>query len=83
LTGPYDPRTLHTKNINDGVDYDCKARCTLGMGGTLIDSEEFHWISWRETMASEGVGITREQFLSSFGQRNDSILPDGSAPQQT
>ena len=44
------------------------------MDGTLIDSEEFHWISWRNTLAEEGIGITREQFLSSFGQRNDSIL---------
>ena len=42
--------------------------------GTLIDSEEFHWISWRDTMAKEGVQITREQFLPTFGQRNDSIL---------
>ena len=45
------------------------------MDGTLIDSEEFHWIAWRNTMANEGITITREQFLSSFGQRNDSILP--------
>ncbi len=45
------------------------------MDGTLIDSEEFHWISWRDTLANEGIVITREQFLSSFGQRNDSIIP--------
>jgi HAD superfamily hydrolase (TIGR01509 family) len=45
------------------------------MDGTLIDSEEFHWISWRNTMANEGIAITHEQFLSSFGQRNDSIIP--------
>ena len=45
------------------------------MDGTLIDSEEFHWIAWRDTMANEGITITRQQFLSSFGQRNDSILP--------
>lgn len=45
------------------------------MDGTLIDSEEFHWIAWRDTLAIHGVVITREQFLSSFGQRNDSILP--------
>ena len=45
------------------------------MDGTLIDSEEFHWISWRDAMADEGIAITRAQFLSSFGQRNDSILP--------
>lgn len=45
------------------------------MDGTLIDSEEFHWISWRDAMADEGIAITRAQFLSSFGQRNDSIIP--------
>lgn len=46
------------------------------MDGTLIDSEEFHWIAWRDTMKNEGITITRAQFLSSFGQRNDSILPE-------
>ena len=52
------------------------ARAVLwDMDGTLIDSEEFHWISWRDTMAKEGIPITHEQFLSSFGQRNDSIIP--------
>jgi len=45
------------------------------MDGTLIDSEELHWISWQNTLLSEGILITREQFLSSFGQRNDSIIP--------
>ena len=45
------------------------------MDGTLVDSEELHWIAWRDTMANEGVAITREQFLSTFGQRNDSIVP--------
>ena len=45
------------------------------MDGTLIDSEELHWVSWRDTMAREGVVIAREQFLASFGQRNDSIIP--------
>jgi HAD superfamily hydrolase (TIGR01509 family) len=51
------------------------ARAVLwDMDGTLVDSEEFHWISWRDTLASEGIAITREQFVASFGQRNDSIL---------
>lgn len=44
------------------------------MDGTLIDSEEFHWMSWRESLQKEGIAITREQFLASFGQRNDSII---------
>lgn len=52
------------------------ARAVLwDMDGTLVDSEEFHWISWREALAKEGTAITREQFLSSFGQRNDTVIP--------
>jgi beta-phosphoglucomutase family hydrolase len=52
------------------------ARAVLwDLDGTLIDSEEFHWISWRDTMAKEGIAITHAQFLSSFGQRNDTIVP--------
>ncbi len=45
------------------------------MDGTLIDSKAFHWIAWRDTLAAEGISITRQQFLDSFGQRNDAIVP--------
>jgi HAD superfamily hydrolase (TIGR01509 family) len=45
------------------------------LDGTLVDSAEFHWLSWRDTMAAEGVEITYQQFLDSFGQKNDRILP--------
>ena len=45
------------------------------MDGTLVDSEEYHWLSWRDTMAAEGIPITHDQFVVTFGQRNDSILP--------
>jgi beta-phosphoglucomutase len=45
------------------------------MDGTLVDSEDYHWSAWRDTMAGEGVVISHEQFLKTFGQRNDSILP--------
>ena len=45
------------------------------LDGTLVDSEEFHWLSWRDTMRPEGVELTYEQFLASFGQRNDRIVP--------
>jgi HAD superfamily hydrolase (TIGR01509 family) len=44
------------------------------MDGTLVDSAEYHWMAWRDTMAKESFPITREQFLTTFGQRNDSIL---------
>ena len=45
------------------------------LDGTLADSRDFHWRSWRDTMASAGVGVTEAQFLASFGQRNDAIIP--------
>jgi beta-phosphoglucomutase family hydrolase len=44
------------------------------MDGTLVDSAGYHWLAWRDTMAKEGSPITHEQFLATFGQRNDSIL---------
>ncbi len=44
------------------------------MDGTLVDSAEYHWRAWRDTMSREGLPVTREQFLATFGQRNDSIL---------
>jgi beta-phosphoglucomutase len=44
------------------------------LDGTLVDSEEYHWRAWKETLDREGISITRQDFLSSFGQRNDAIL---------
>jgi beta-phosphoglucomutase len=42
--------------------------------GTLIDSSEYHWLSWRDALAAESFPITRERFAETFGQRNDEIL---------
>jgi HAD superfamily hydrolase (TIGR01509 family) len=44
------------------------------LDGTLVDSAEFHWQAWRDVMAEEGLPITHEQFVHSFGKRNDLIL---------
>jgi HAD superfamily hydrolase (TIGR01509 family) len=44
------------------------------MDGTLVDSSDYHWRSWRDTLASEGFALSYEQFTASFGQRNDTIL---------
>jgi HAD superfamily hydrolase (TIGR01509 family) len=44
------------------------------MDGTLVDSEDYHWQSWRDTMAAEGVPLTFAQFRATFGWRNDAIL---------
>jgi len=43
--------------------------------GTLIDSSDYHFRSWRDTLALESFALSREQFLASFGRRNDEILP--------
>jgi beta-phosphoglucomutase family hydrolase len=44
------------------------------LDGTLVDSEEFHWQSWRDALAPEGLSITHDQFLASFGKKNDPIM---------
>ena len=44
------------------------------LDGTLVDSGDYHWRSWRDTMRGEGIELPYEQFLNSFGQRNDRIL---------
>ena len=44
------------------------------LDGTLVDSGDYHWRAWRDTLAAEGTSITYEQFLESFGQKNDRIL---------
>ena len=44
------------------------------LDGTLVDSAEFHWQAWRDVMAEAGSPITYEQFVHSFGKRNDLIL---------
>jgi HAD superfamily hydrolase (TIGR01509 family) len=44
------------------------------LDGTLVDSAEFHWRAWRDLMAEEGRPVTHEQFVQSFGKRNDLIL---------
>jgi HAD superfamily hydrolase (TIGR01509 family) len=45
------------------------------LDGTLIDSEQYHWLAWRDTMAAQGVPLTHAQFLATFGLRNDAIIP--------
>jgi beta-phosphoglucomutase family hydrolase len=56
------------------------------LDGTLVDSEEYHWQSWRDTLEPEGLTITYEQFLASFGMKNDPImrnwLGDGYTPER-
>jgi HAD superfamily hydrolase (TIGR01509 family) len=42
--------------------------------GTLVDSAEYHWLTWHEALAREHYKLTHERFEAYFGQRNDTIL---------
>ena len=44
------------------------------MDGTLIDSAEYHWLTWRDALAAQGYPLTHDEFASFFGQRNDTIV---------
>ena len=44
------------------------------LDGTLADSGDYHWRAWRDTLRVEGVELNYQQFLDSFGQKNDRIL---------
>lgn len=44
------------------------------LDGTLIDSGDAHWHTWRAALREEGVDLRREQFDAGFGQRNDRFL---------
>lgn len=51
------------------------ARAALwDVDGTLIDSREYHWLSWHGALEAEGFRLTREQFDETFGRRNEEIL---------
>lgn len=45
------------------------------LDGTLVDSADYHWQAWLRTMTDEGLEVSHRQFLETFGQRNDTILP--------
>ena len=53
------------------------------LDGTLVDSAEYHWRAWLETMSLEGVALARADFEASFGQRNDAILSRWLGPDAT
>jgi beta-phosphoglucomutase len=44
------------------------------LDGTLVDSSNHHFEAWRQTLAEEGMEISPERFVSTFGQRNDLVL---------
>lgn len=55
---------------------DAKRAALWDVDGTLVDSREYHWLSWQGALAAEDFAVTRGQFEESFGRRNDEILRD-------
>lgn len=44
------------------------------MDGTLVDTAELHFQSWKDVCTEVGQPFTREDFASTFGRRNPEIL---------
>src|SRR5689334_23381825 len=61
-------------NSQDTKTFGRRRAALWDVDGTLIDSSEYHWLSWQGSLAAENFSITREQFAQTFGQRNDEIL---------
>ena len=59
-------RVPTTANSPRGVLWD--------LDGTLVDSGDYHWQSWRAVMGALGVDVTQALFQATFGQKNDRIL---------
>jgi beta-phosphoglucomutase-like phosphatase (HAD superfamily) len=44
------------------------------LDGTLVDSEEFHWQSWRDALEPESFSISYHQFLEDLAMNHDPIM---------
>jgi beta-phosphoglucomutase len=51
------------------------------MDGTLIDSTSYHYESWRELLAPEGVELDWAGFIAGYGRRNSDWLPELLGPE--
>lgn len=69
------PRMIKPDNTTHKMMHERMPRAVLwDVDGTLIDSSEYHWLSWQDALRAEKFPVTRERFASTFGQRNDEIL---------
>ena len=44
------------------------------LDGVLVDTEEFHFQAWLETLKNNGIPLTRERFKATFGMNNTGVL---------
>lgn len=64
-----------TLNQPDNDFHNGRRAVLWDLDGTLIDTAPFHWMAWRDMLASINVMLTWEDFLPTFGMRNDTIIP--------
>lgn len=50
------------------------------LDGTLIDSEELHYQSWRKVMASCNIDYSRAEFVAGFGQTSAAVFQEYLGP---
>lgn len=46
------------------------------LDGTIADTTDLHFHSWRQTLAAEGEDVDWDWFIRGFGRSNADILPD-------
>ena len=51
------------------------------LDGVIVDSADAHFQSWRKLGAENGVNITHQMFLGTFGRQNKDIVPIFFGPQ--
>jgi beta-phosphoglucomutase len=44
------------------------------LDGVLVDTGEFHYISWKDTLPDYGIPFSSELFRKSFGMNNEGVL---------
>ena len=44
------------------------------MDGVIVDSLQYHYSAWRDTLKEMGITLTLEEFRPLFGQRHDNII---------
>jgi len=53
----------------------CNEKAVLwDMDGVIVDTSEFHFLSWKETWAKHGIDYSETDFKLGFGRRNDEII---------
>ena len=44
------------------------------MDGVLVDTGEFHYLTWKETLELNGIPFSRQEFQHTFGMNNEQVL---------